>query len=148
MSETFVPRFQRAGGRLLASTRAERLTRVAGKWHIRARHEAAGGSVQALTIVANRVFVLDPPLYSSAGVTTGIDLMLHVLGQVTDQACAAATARFLVVYLRRGGADPQLSPWLEGRNHVHPAIHRVQDAIAAVRGHEFPAALSFQNFRD
>ena len=23
------------------------------------------------------------------------------------------------------------SPWLEGRNHIHPAVHRVQDAIAA-----------------
>jgi transcriptional regulator GlxA family with amidase domain len=22
-----------------------------------------------------------------------------------------------------------MSPWLEGRNHVHPAVHRVQDAI-------------------
>ena len=42
-----------------------------------------------------------------------------------------AIARYLVVYLRRGGADPQLSPWLEGRNHLHPAIHRVQDAVAA-----------------
>jgi transcriptional regulator GlxA family with amidase domain len=42
-----------------------------------------------------------------------------------------AIARYLVVYLRRGGADPQLSPWLEGRNHVHPAVHRVQDAVAA-----------------
>lgn len=40
-------------------------------------------------------------------------------------------ARHLVVYLRRGGDDPQISPWLEGRNHIHPAIHRAQDAIAA-----------------
>ena len=37
----------------------------------------------------------------------------------------------LVVYLRRCGDDPQLSPWLEGRNHIHPVVHRVQDAIAA-----------------
>jgi len=34
-----------------------------------------------------------------------------------------------VVYLRRSGSDPQLSPWLEGRNHIHPAVHRVQDAV-------------------
>jgi transcriptional regulator GlxA family with amidase domain len=27
--------------------------------------------------------------------------------------------------------DPQLSPWLEGRNHIHPAVHQVQDAITA-----------------
>src|SRR5579872_7369878 len=33
--------------------------------------------------------------------------------------------------MRRGAGDPQFSPWLEGRNHIHPAIHRAQDAIAA-----------------
>ena len=82
-------------------------------------------------VLDNRLYVEDGPCYTSAGITTGIDLMLHVLGQLTDPSCAAATARYLVVYLRRGGADPQLSPWLEGRNHMHPAIHRVQDAIAA-----------------
>ena len=57
--------------------------------------------------------------------------MLHILSQLTDQSCAVAVARYLVVYMRRGGDDPQLSPWLEGRNHIHPAVHRVQDAIAA-----------------
>jgi transcriptional regulator GlxA family with amidase domain len=31
----------------------------------------------------------------------------------------------------RLGSEPQLSPWLEGRNHIHAAIHRVQDAITA-----------------
>src|SRR5690606_12096673 len=27
-------------------------------------------------------------------------------------------------------SDPQLSPWLEGRNHMNPVVHRAQDAIA------------------
>ena len=31
--------------------------------------------------------------------------------------------------MRRGGGDPQISPWLEGRNHIHPAVHRAQDEI-------------------
>jgi transcriptional regulator GlxA family with amidase domain len=75
--------------------------------------------------------VEDGERYSSAGVTAGIDLMLHIVSQLTDHACAAAIARHLVIYLRRSGSDPQLSPWLEGRNHLHPAVHRVQDAIAA-----------------
>jgi transcriptional regulator GlxA family with amidase domain len=82
-------------------------------------------------VLDNRLFVEDGLCYTSAGITTGIDLMLHVVGQWTDPSCAAAIARYLVVYLRRGGSDPQLSPWLAGRNHVHPAVHRVQDAIAA-----------------
>jgi transcriptional regulator GlxA family with amidase domain len=81
-------------------------------------------------VLENRLYVEEGERYSSAGITAGIDLMLHIVGQLTDQSCAAAIARYLVVYLRRSGADPQLSPWLEGRNHIHPAVHRVQDAIA------------------
>jgi transcriptional regulator GlxA family with amidase domain len=55
--------------------------------------------------------------------------MLHIVSQLTNRSCAVAIARYLPVYLRRSGADP-LSPWLEGRNHIHPAVHRVKDAIA------------------
>ncbi|UXI67741.1 GlxA family transcriptional regulator [Tahibacter amnicola] len=79
---------------------------------------------------ANRLFVEDGPIWSSAGVTAGIDLMLHFVTREAGSACAQAVARELVVYLRRAGADPQFSPWLTGRNHIHPVIHRVQDAIA------------------
>ena len=82
-------------------------------------------------ILENRLYVEDSERYSSAGITAGIDLMLHLVHQSTNQSCAVAVAQYLVVYLRRSGSDPQLSPWLEGRNHIHPAVHRVQDAIAA-----------------
>src|SRR5499433_2101798 len=82
-------------------------------------------------ILENRLYVEDRERYSSAGITAGIDLMLHLVHQSTSQSCAVAVAQYLVVYLRRSGADPQLSPYLEGRNHIHPAVHRVQDAIAA-----------------
>jgi transcriptional regulator GlxA family with amidase domain len=82
-------------------------------------------------VLENRLYVEDGECYSSAGITAGVDLMLHIVSQLTDQSCAVAIARYLVVYLRRSGADPQLSPWLEGRNHIHPAVHRVQDAIAS-----------------
>ena len=82
-------------------------------------------------VLENRLYVEDHDRYSSAGITAGIDLMLHLVHQCTDQSCAVAIARYLVVYLRRSGADPQLSPWLEGRNHIHPAVHRVQDVIAS-----------------
>ncbi len=82
-------------------------------------------------ILENRLYVEDGERYSSAGITAGIDLMLYLVHQSAGQSCAVAVARYLVVYLRRSGSDPQLSPWLEGRNHIHPAVHRVQDAIAA-----------------
>lgn len=82
-------------------------------------------------VLDNRLYVEDGNCYSSAGITTGVDLMLHLVGQLIGQVNAVAIARYLVVYLRRSGGDPQLSPWLEGRNHMHPAVHRVQDMIAA-----------------
>ena len=79
----------------------------------------------------NRLFVADGERLTSAGITSGVDLMLHLVAGEAGDATALAVARHLVVYLRRAGADPQLSPWLEGRNHLHPAVHRAQDAIAA-----------------
>ena len=56
--------------------------------------------------------------------------MLHLVSQFINPQIAAAVARYLVVYLRRTGDDPQASPWLTGRNHLHSAVHRAQDAIA------------------
>ncbi len=85
----------------------------------------------AARILENRLYVEDGERLTSAGITAGIDLMLHVVAGMAGHACALAVARFLVVYLRRAGADPQLSPWLEGRNHIHPSVHRAQDAVAA-----------------
>ncbi|RZL92626.1 MAG: helix-turn-helix domain-containing protein [Variovorax sp.] len=81
-------------------------------------------------VVANRVFVLDAPVYSSAGVTTGIDLMLHRIGQTCGEALAARVAQTMVVALRRGPHDPELSPFLAYRHHLHAALHRVQDAVS------------------
>jgi transcriptional regulator GlxA family with amidase domain len=81
-------------------------------------------------VVSNRVFVEDAPVYSSAGVTTGVDLVLHRMVQVCGPAVAAQVAQTMVVAMRRGPQDPELSPFLAYRNHLHPALHRVQDAIS------------------
>lgn len=78
----------------------------------------------------NRLYVEDGERLTSAGITAGIDLMLALVAREAGPPTAVEVARYLVVYLRRAGADPQLSPWLEGRNHIHPAIHRAQDAVA------------------
>lgn len=85
----------------------------------------------ACQVVENRVFVEDAPVYSSAGVTTGIDLMLHRIAQTCGAPIAAQVAQTMVVALRRGPHDPELSPFLAYRNHLHPALHRVQDALSS-----------------
>jgi transcriptional regulator GlxA family with amidase domain len=80
-------------------------------------------------VLDNRIFVEDGPVFTSAGVTAGLDLALHVIGAQLGPRVAAEIARDLVVYLRRAGSDPALSPWVMHRNHLHPAVHRVQDAV-------------------
>jgi transcriptional regulator GlxA family with amidase domain len=69
-------------------------------------------------VVTNRVFVEDAPVYSSAGVTTGIDLMLHRIASTCGEVIAAQVAQAMVVAMRRGPQDPQLSPFLSYRNHL------------------------------
>ncbi len=82
-------------------------------------------------VIDNRVFVVDGPLASSAGITAGIDLALHLIASECGEALAASVAEDMVVYLRRSPRDPELSPFLVHRNHLHAAVHRVQDAINA-----------------
>ncbi|OGB29954.1 MAG: AraC family transcriptional regulator [Burkholderiales bacterium RIFCSPLOWO2_12_FULL_61_40] len=81
-------------------------------------------------VVANRVFVEDGAVFSSAGVTTGIDLFLHRISAVCGAPLAAQVAQSMVVALRRGPNDPEFSPFLAYRKHLHPALHRVQDAVS------------------
>lgn len=91
-------------------------------------------------VLENRLYIEDGERFTSAGVTAGMDLMLHLLAQLAGPACAVEVARHLVLYLRRAGSDPQVSHWLEGRNHLHPAVHRVQDAIARAPAQAWPLA--------
>lgn len=77
----------------------------------------------------NRIFVEDQGIWTSAGITAGIDLALHLIHRLCGSPTALAVAREMVVWFRRSGDDPQLSPWLAHRNHLNPAIHRAQDAL-------------------
>jgi transcriptional regulator GlxA family with amidase domain len=81
-------------------------------------------------VVDNRVFLIDGPLASSAGITAGIDLALHLIADECGEALAASVAEDMVVYLRRSTRDPELSPFLAHRRHLHAAVHRVQDALS------------------
>jgi transcriptional regulator GlxA family with amidase domain len=82
-------------------------------------------------VADNRVFVIDGPVASSAGITAGIDLALYLIADECGESLAAAVAEDMVVYLRRSPGDPELSPFLIHRRHLHAAVHRVQDAIIA-----------------
>ncbi len=86
----------------------------------------------------NRVFTSDGPVWSSAGVTTGVDLMLHRISALCGPVVAAEVAQTLVVAMRRGPNDPELSPFLSHRQHLHGAVHKVQDALARAPAEAWP----------
>jgi transcriptional regulator GlxA family with amidase domain len=82
-------------------------------------------------VVDNRVFVVDGPIASSAGITAGIDVALHLIAEECGEALASLVAEDMVVYLRRSPRDTELSPFNMHRRHLHPTVHRVQDAIVS-----------------
>jgi transcriptional regulator GlxA family with amidase domain len=80
-------------------------------------------------VMDNRVFVVDGAIASSAGITAGIDIALHLIAEECGEALATSVAEDMVVYLRRSDRDPERSPFHLHRGHLHLTVHRVQDAI-------------------
>ena len=60
-------------------------------------------------VEADPIFVQDGSVWTSAGVTAGIDLALALVEQDIGRAAALAVARHLVVFLKRPGGQAQFS---------------------------------------
>ena len=115
---------------------------LAGR-QVTTHHELLDGLRQlapAARVLANRVFVDDGAVLTSAGITAGIDLALHGVRQVCGETIAAAVAQVMVVFARRGPQAPQTSALLAHRDHLHPALHRLQDAVTAAPAETWDAA--------
>jgi transcriptional regulator GlxA family with amidase domain len=82
-------------------------------------------------VIDNILFTEQDGIYTSAGVTAGIDLAMHIVNKLTDENTTYKVARELVVYLRRQGNDSQQSVFMNYRNHMHSNIHKLQDWIQA-----------------
>jgi transcriptional regulator GlxA family with amidase domain len=74
----------------------------------------------------DRIFIIDGPVWTSAGMTAGIDLVLAMIEQDLGGDVARAVARQLVVYHRRAGGQSQFSALLE----LEPKSDRIQSALA------------------
>jgi len=75
------------------------------------------------------LFVIEDNLFMSAGVSSGIDLSLFILEKLYGYNIATAISKEIVYYFRRAGGDPQLSKYLDYKNHKDVSIHRAQDYI-------------------
>jgi len=81
-------------------------------------------------LLKNRLFVENERIYTSAGMLSGIDLCLYLVEKEYGIKFAIEVAKEVVMYFRRGESDPQLSIFLQYRNHLDDRVHITQDFIA------------------
>lgn len=73
----------------------------------------------------DRIFIIDGSVWTSAGMTAGIDLALAMVEKDLGADVARTVARNLVVYHRRTGGQSQFSALLE----LEPKSDRIQKAL-------------------
>ncbi|RDJ08904.1 GlxA family transcriptional regulator [Rhizobium grahamii] len=83
-----------------------------------------------IKIEEDRIFIIDGSVWSSAGMTAGVDLALAMVEKDHGADIARAVARKLVVYHRRAGGQSQFSALLE----LEPKSDRIRKALAHARG--------------
>lgn len=79
----------------------------------------------------DRIFITDGPIWTSAGMTAGIDLALSLVERDMGTELARETARTMVVHHRRAGGQSQHSALLE----IDGKSDRVQQALEHARRH-------------
>lgn len=73
-------------------------------------------SYPAVDVDPDAIYIQDDNVWTSAGVTAGIDLTLALVAEDLGRKAAAAVARQLVVYLRRSGGQSQFSALLAAQD--------------------------------
>lgn len=85
----------------------------------------------SVKVEADRIFVADGPIWTSAGTTAGIDLALALIELDIGLDVANSISRELVVYHRRSGGQSQFS----AMSSLDPASDRIRFALAFARDH-------------
>ena len=68
-----------------------------------------------VTVEPDAIFVRDGPVWTSAGVTTGMDLALALVEEDLGRDVALEVARWLVLFVKRPGGQSQFSAQLAGQ---------------------------------
>lgn len=85
----------------------------------------------AISVEPDRIFVHDRDVWTSAGISAGIDLALAMIEDDLAPEVARSVAREMVVYHRRLGGQSQFSVLLE----LEPGSDRIRAALAFARSH-------------
>jgi transcriptional regulator GlxA family with amidase domain len=82
-----------------------------------------------IKVQEDKIFIVDDDIWTSAGMTAGIDLCLALIEADLGVAISRTIAKKLVVYHRRTGGQSQFSALLE----LEPKSDRIQSALAYAR---------------
>ncbi|MDQ0419986.1 transcriptional regulator GlxA family with amidase domain [Peteryoungia aggregata LMG 23059] len=94
-------------------------------------------------IEPDAIFVADPPVFTSAGITAGIDLSLAMIEADFGHKVALAVARQMVLFMRRPGGQSQFSSSLAIQSDVAPRLRSLlHDIIGNPVGDLSGAALA------
>ncbi len=85
----------------------------------------------AVTVDADPIFIEDGPIWTSAGVTAGIDLALAMVERDHGGEVAQTIARSLVMFLRRPGGQSQFATPTWTRLAERPIVRAAQERINA-----------------
>lgn len=80
----------------------------------------------AALVQTNVIYAIDPPIYTSAGITAGIDLALALVEEDLGREIATHIARELVLFIRRPGSQSPFSAALDAQAN---ASDRLQELI-------------------
>jgi len=80
-----------------------------------------------ITVDRDAIFVRDGRYWTSAGVTTGIDLALALVAEDLGDELSREIARWLVMFMRRPGGQSQFSPLLDVGSAESPPLRELQD---------------------
>ncbi|WP_419252195.1 GlxA family transcriptional regulator [Caulobacter sp. ErkDOM-YI] len=94
----------------------------------------------AVRLEPDAIFVADPPFYTSAGVTAGIDLCLALVEADHGPELALAIARNLVLFMRRAGGQTQFSAGLNVQATANPRLRKLISDISANPGGDLSLA--------
>jgi transcriptional regulator GlxA family with amidase domain len=89
-----------------------------------------------ITVEPDAIFVRDGDVFTSAGISSGIDLALALVEMDYGTDLVRNVARWLVVYLKRAGGQSQFSVLLEADPPPQSPLRAVTEAIAADPGAE------------
>ncbi|KPC54996.1 GlxA family transcriptional regulator [Amantichitinum ursilacus] len=79
----------------------------------------------------DRIYIRDGKLFTSAGVTAGIDLTLALVAEDHGADVALAVAKRLVVFTQRRGGQSQFSPYVSARPDLATASGKAQAYVLA-----------------